>query len=94
MTLLVQSAGYHFWLVYQLCSFLDRVTHALIVASGLNYCNVLYMKLPLQLVWNQQLVQNVAASILSGASPKAHIASVLKGTGCQFTTEPNVRFCH
>nr|GFC43941.1 hypothetical protein [Tanacetum cinerariifolium] len=59
-------------LVRQLRPYLDRadlatVTHAL-VTSRLDYCNALYVGLPLKTVRKLQLVQNAAARVVAGAS--------------------------
>lgn len=40
------------------------MVHAL-VASRLDYCNVLYMELPLKSAWKLLLVQNAVARILA-----------------------------
>ena len=63
-------------LVCQLCPFLERsdlatVTHAL-VTSQLDYCNALYMGLPLESVW-KQWIQNMAARSLTKAGYRDHI---------------------
>lgn len=43
------------------------VTHAL-VASHLDYCNVIYVRLPLKIVLRLQLIQKAAARLISGAT--------------------------
>ena len=51
---------------YLSCSDLTTVTHAL-VTSRLDYCNALYVGLPLKTVRRLQLVQNAAARVVAGA---------------------------
>ena len=56
--------------IAQLCSYLDvrlltTLTYVLIV-SRLDYCNALYMGLPLRLMWKLQMIQNTAARLLIG----------------------------
>ncbi|XP_070582622.1 LOW QUALITY PROTEIN: uncharacterized protein [Erythrolamprus reginae] len=69
-------------LVRQLRPYLDReslltVTHALIT-SRLDYCNALYMGLPLKSVRKLQIVQNAAARAIMGFSKYAHITPTLR----------------
>ena len=69
-------------LIRQLRPFLDRdnlatVVHAL-VTFRLDYCNALYVGLPLKTTWKVQLVQNAAARLLAGSSYRDHITPVLK----------------
>ncbi|XP_053106346.1 uncharacterized protein LOC128325025 [Hemicordylus capensis] len=69
-------------LVRQLRPFLEKadlatVTHAL-VTSRLDYCNALYVGLPLKNIRKLQLVQNAAARVLSGAARWEHIIPILK----------------
>ena len=53
------------------------VTHALLT-SCLDYCNVPYMGLPLKSVRKLQLVQNVAARLLTGTDHREHVTSLLQ----------------
>ncbi|XP_078241329.1 uncharacterized protein LOC140704108 [Pogona vitticeps] len=60
------------WKLYQLRPYLGEqslmtVTHAL-VTSHIDYCNALYVGLPLKMVQRLQLVQNRAAWLASGGS--------------------------
>ena len=64
-----RSAFYQLRSVAQLRPYLDRdslasVVHAL-VTSKLDYCNVLYMGLPLKMVQKLQLVQTAAARLIN-----------------------------
>ena len=52
------------------------VTHAL-VTSCIDYCNALYVGLPLKTVWQLQLVQNRAAWLVSGGATSGHIKPIL-----------------
>ncbi|XP_053105285.1 cation channel sperm-associated auxiliary subunit TMEM249 isoform X2 [Hemicordylus capensis] len=56
---------------------LTSVTHAL-VTSRLDYCNALYVGLPLNAVWKHQLVQNAAARMLVGASHFMSATAILR----------------
>ncbi|XP_053169630.1 uncharacterized protein LOC128353010 [Hemicordylus capensis] len=77
-----RGAFAQFRLVRQLRPFLKKadlatVTHAL-VTSRLNYCNTLYVGLPLKNNQKLQLVQNAAARVLSRAARWEHITPILK----------------
>lgn len=50
-----------------------------LVISRYNYCNALYMELPLKMVQKQQLVQNVAAKLITGTQRSKQIRPIL---GC------------
>ncbi|KAF7249282.1 Peroxisome proliferator-activated receptor gamma coactivator 1-beta [Varanus komodoensis] len=56
---------------------LATVTHAL-VTSRLDFCNALYVGLPLKTVRTLQLVQNRAARLLTGTGRYAHMTPVLR----------------
>ena len=56
---------------------LATVTHAL-VTSRLDYCNALYVGLPLKSVRKLQLVQRAAARLLTGAGYREHTTPLLK----------------
>ncbi|XP_061485295.1 uncharacterized protein LOC133385720 isoform X1 [Rhineura floridana] len=76
-----RNAFYHLRLVAQLRPYLDSddlasVVHAL-VTSRLDYCNALYVGLPLKIVRKLQLVQNAAARLLTRTRRSAHITPVL-----------------
>ena len=67
--------------IYQLRPYLDEhslmtVTHAL-VTSRIDYCNALYVGLPLKTVRRLQLIQNRAARLVSGRATKEHITPIL-----------------
>uniref|UniRef100_A0A8C6X1D0 Reverse transcriptase domain-containing protein n=1 Tax=Naja naja TaxID=35670 RepID=A0A8C6X1D0_NAJNA len=69
-------------LVRQLRPYLDRdalrtVTHAF-VTSWIDYCNALYMGLPLRTMRRLQLVQNAAARAVMGMSRYSHITPLLR----------------
>uniref|UniRef100_A0A8C6XMC9 Reverse transcriptase domain-containing protein n=1 Tax=Naja naja TaxID=35670 RepID=A0A8C6XMC9_NAJNA len=69
-------------LVHQLHPYLDRdalrmVTHAL-VTSRLDYCNALYLGLPLHTIRRFQLVQNAAARVVMGVSWYTHVMPLLR----------------
>uniref|UniRef100_A0A8C6XI90 Reverse transcriptase domain-containing protein n=1 Tax=Naja naja TaxID=35670 RepID=A0A8C6XI90_NAJNA len=69
-------------LVHQLRPFLDRdalrtVTHAL-VTSRLDYCNALYLGLPLHTIRRLQLVQNAAARVVMAVSRFSHVTPLLR----------------
>ncbi|KAF7249257.1 Testican-1 [Varanus komodoensis] len=55
---------------------LATVTHAL-VTSWLDFCNALYVGLPLKTVRILQMVQNIAARLLMGTGRYSHITQVL-----------------
>lgn len=52
------------------------ITHAP-VASRLDYCNTLYMVLPLETSQTLQLMQNVAARMLVGTNKYDHVTPIL-----------------
>ena len=58
---------------------LTTVTHAVVTAC-LDYCNVLCMGLPLKSVQKRQLLQNVAARLLTGAGAgyRDHVIPLLQ----------------
>ncbi|KAM6466454.1 uncharacterized protein PHA67_012250 [Liasis olivaceus] len=68
--------------VHQLHPFLDReslqsVTHALVI-SHIDYCNALYMGLPLKSIRKLQLVQNAAVRAILGAPKMEHAPPLLR----------------
>uniref|UniRef100_A0A8C6Y510 Reverse transcriptase domain-containing protein n=1 Tax=Naja naja TaxID=35670 RepID=A0A8C6Y510_NAJNA len=70
-------------LVRQLHPYLDRdalrtVTQAL-VTLWLDYCNALYLGLPLHTIRRLQLVQNAATRVVMGASQFSHVTPLLRG---------------
>ncbi|XP_061487326.1 prostacyclin synthase isoform X4 [Rhineura floridana] len=76
-----RGAFYQLRLVAQLRPYLDRenlasVVHVL-VTSKLDYCNALYVGLPLKTVRKLQLVQNAAARLLTGTRRSDHITLIL-----------------
>ncbi|KAF7249628.1 putative RNA-directed DNA polymerase from transposon BS [Varanus komodoensis] len=82
VTAVARSAFLQLWLIHQLRPFLENdclatVTHAL-VTSRLDFCNALYMGLPLKMVQILQLVQNRAARLLTGTGRCSHITPILR----------------
>ncbi|KAF7246206.1 NIPA-like protein 2 [Varanus komodoensis] len=82
VTVVARSAFFQLRLIHQLCPYLEydclvTVTHAL-VTSRLDFCNVLYVGLPLKMVWILQLVQNRTARLLTGTGRYAHMTPVLR----------------
>ncbi|XP_058023146.1 uncharacterized protein LOC131190137 [Ahaetulla prasina] len=82
LTTVSRRAFYQVRLICQLRPFLDRdalctVTHAL-VTSRLDYCNALYMGLPLKSTRRLQLVQNAAARVIEGAVRSSHVTPILR----------------
>ena len=76
-----RSAFCQLRLVAQLHPYLDgdnlvSVVHAL-VTSKLDYCNALYVGLPLKTVRKLQLVQNAAARLITGTSRFEHMKPIL-----------------
>ena len=55
---------------------LTILVHAFVILR-LDYCNALYVGLPLRLMWKLQMVQNVAARLLSGMRRHQHISPIL-----------------
>ncbi|KAF7238810.1 hypothetical protein EYD10_14545 [Varanus komodoensis] len=81
VTAVARSAFLQLQLIRQLRPYLEydclaTVTHAL-VTSRLDFCNTLYVGLPLKTVWILQLVQNRAARLLTGTGRYVHMTPVL-----------------
>ncbi|KAF7252606.1 putative RNA-directed DNA polymerase from transposon BS [Varanus komodoensis] len=81
VTAVARSTFLQLRLIHQLRPFLENdclatVTHTL-VTSRLDFCNVLYMGLPLKMLQILQLVQNRAARLLTGTGRCSHITPVL-----------------
>ena len=77
----VRTTFYHLRRVAQLRPYLDvgaltTLVRALVI-SGLDYCNALYVGLPLRLLQKLQVVQNAAARLLSGVKKYQHISPTL-----------------
>ncbi|KAF7239648.1 Very long-chain acyl-CoA synthetase [Varanus komodoensis] len=82
VTAVARSAFLQLRLINQLRPYLEydclaTVTHAL-VTSHLDFCNALYVGLPLKTVRTLQLVQNRAARLLTGTGRYAHMTPVLR----------------
>ncbi|KAF7249528.1 Serine protease inhibitor Kazal-type 6 [Varanus komodoensis] len=82
VTAVARSAFFPLWLIHQLHPYLENdclatVTHAL-VTSRLDFCNALYVGLPLKTVRILQLVQNRAARLLTGTGRYVHMTPVLR----------------
>lgn len=56
---------------------LVSITNAL-ATSRLDYCNLLYTGLPLEMIWKLQLMQNAVAQVLRGSSKVKHITPILQ----------------
>uniref|UniRef100_A0A670I2H7 Reverse transcriptase domain-containing protein n=1 Tax=Podarcis muralis TaxID=64176 RepID=A0A670I2H7_PODMU len=81
ITAITKAAFFHLRQAKQLAPYLSRpdlatVIHAT-VTSRLDYCNSLYVGLPLKLTQKLQRVQNAAARLLMGSSLRDHIHPVL-----------------
>ncbi|KAF7242904.1 Ankyrin repeat and fibronectin type-III domain-containing protein 1 [Varanus komodoensis] len=81
VTVVARSAFLQLRLIHQLRPYLEddclaTVTHAL-VTSQLDFCNVLYVGLPLKTVRILQMAQNRAARLLMGTGRYFHITPVL-----------------
>lgn len=77
----VKNSFYQLRIISNLKSFLshsdlEKVIHAFIT-SRLDYCNSLYLGLPLSSLTRLQLVQNAAARLLTGTRKREHITPVL-----------------
>uniref|UniRef100_A0A8D2L5S4 Reverse transcriptase domain-containing protein n=1 Tax=Varanus komodoensis TaxID=61221 RepID=A0A8D2L5S4_VARKO len=82
VTAVARSTFFQLRLVYQLRPYLENdclvtVTHAL-VTSRLDFCNTLYVGLPLKTIRILQLVQNRAARLLTGTGHYVHMTPVLR----------------
>ncbi|KAF7236821.1 Serine protease 27 [Varanus komodoensis] len=82
VTAVARSAFLQLRLIHQLRPYLENdclatVTHAL-VTSRLDFCNALYVGLPLKTVRILQLVQNRAARLLTGTGRYVHMTPVLR----------------
>ncbi|KAF7234897.1 E3 ubiquitin-protein ligase TRIM21 [Varanus komodoensis] len=82
VTAVARSAFLQLRLIHQLRPYLEydylaTATHAL-VTSRLDFCNVLYVGLPLKTVRILQLVQNRAARLLTGTGHYVHMTPVLR----------------
>ncbi|KAF7234952.1 hypothetical protein EYD10_18178, partial [Varanus komodoensis] len=82
VTAVARSAFLQFRLIHQLRPYLEydclvTVTHTL-VTSCLDFCNALYLRLPLKMVRILQLVQNRAARLLMGTGRYVHMTPVLR----------------
>ncbi|KAF7254503.1 Beta-tectorin [Varanus komodoensis] len=82
VTAVARSAFLQLRLIHQLRPYLENdclatVTHAL-VTSRLDFCNALYVGLPLKMVRILQLVQNRAARLLTGTGRYGHMTPVLR----------------
>ncbi|KAF7236386.1 Small glutamine-rich tetratricopeptide repeat-containing protein alpha [Varanus komodoensis] len=81
VTAAARSTFFQLRLIHQLRPYLEydclaTVTHAL-VTSRLDFCNALYVGLPLKTVRILQLVQNRAARLLTGTGHYVHMTPVL-----------------
>ena len=77
----VHTAFFHLWQIPRLQPYLDTgalttLVHALVI-SRLDHCNVLYVGLPLKLMWKLQVAQNAAARLLTGVRKHHNISPIL-----------------
>ncbi|KAF7245550.1 hypothetical protein EYD10_08337 [Varanus komodoensis] len=82
LTAVARSAFFQLRLIHQLCPYLENdclvtVTHML-VTSRLDFCNTLYVGLPLKTIQMLQLVQSRAARLLPGTGHYVHMTPVLR----------------
>ncbi|KAF7249630.1 putative RNA-directed DNA polymerase from transposon BS [Varanus komodoensis] len=82
VTAVARNAFFQLRLIHQLRPYLEydclaTVTHAL-VTSRLDFCDALYVGLPLKTVQILQLVQNRAARLLTGTGRYVHMTPVLR----------------
>ena len=78
---MVRSAHLHLQRIAQLCPYLDAgavttLVHALVV-SRIDYCNTLYVELPLRLMHKLQMIQNTVARLLTWLKRFHHISPTL-----------------
>ena len=82
VAMVARSAFSQLKLVHQLFPFLEMLDLATVihasVTSRLDYCNTLFVGLPLKTVQKPQLVQNSAARLLTGANYREHITHLLQ----------------
>lgn len=86
VTMTSTSASYYLSLIRHLVPYLDSwdldiMIHA-VVTFKMDYCNSLYLGLPLILIWKLWFVQNVAAYMLTVLSLQRHIQPVLHQLHC------------
>lgn len=71
-----------FWMISSTFYLHNSTDLAMLIHSfitlWLDYCNMPYVGLPLKSTWKIQLIQNVAAWLLSGGSRWEHILPILK----------------
>ena len=77
----VWSTHFHLWWITQLRPYLDTgvlttLVHVLVV-SRIDYCNRLYVGLPLRLMHKLQKVQNTVERLLTGVKKFHHISPTL-----------------
>ena len=82
----IHTTYFHVWWIAQLSPYLEggvliTVVQVLVV-SRLDYCNVLYMGLPLRSMRKLQMLQNMAARLLTGVRKHQHISPTLAARHC------------
>ncbi|XP_078248725.1 uncharacterized protein LOC140706526 [Pogona vitticeps] len=78
---MVCSAYFYLWRIAQLHPYLDvgalpTLVHALVILR-LDYCNTLYVGLPLRLMRKLQMVQNLVDRLLTGLRKYQHLSTTL-----------------